>query len=110
MIGYPPFGSLIRQGPVPFFIRLTKPDTYEAAVVKYMRGEGWYHHYHHHHHRHHHYIYNHLSLLLVIELLLKVIWMHISKTLMDGLLTSYVKGLAKSINSIMLMLILIRSH
>ena len=62
MIGYPPFGSLIRQGPVPFFIRLTKPDTYEAAVVKYMRQEGWYRHYryrHHHrcyyHHYHHHY-------------------------------------------------------
>ena len=37
--GYGPVGSLIRQGPVPFFIRLAKPDTYEAAVDKYMRGE-----------------------------------------------------------------------
>ena len=34
--GYGPIGSLIRQGPVPFFIRLVKPDTYEAAVNKYM--------------------------------------------------------------------------
>ena len=37
--GYGPFGSLIRQGPVPFFIRLAKPDTYEAAVKKYMLQE-----------------------------------------------------------------------
>ena len=34
--GYGPFGSLTRQGPVPFLIRLAKPDTYEAAVDKYM--------------------------------------------------------------------------
>jgi hypothetical protein len=34
--GWGPFGSLIRQGPVPFVIRLAKPDTYEAAVQKYM--------------------------------------------------------------------------
>jgi len=26
--GYGPVGTLIRQGPVPFFIRLVKPDTY----------------------------------------------------------------------------------
>jgi hypothetical protein len=37
--GYGPFGSLTRQGPVPFFIRLARPETYEAAVVKYMKGE-----------------------------------------------------------------------
>ena len=37
--GYGPVGSLIRQGPVPFFIRLVKPDTYEAAVNKYMALE-----------------------------------------------------------------------
>lgn len=37
--GYGPFGSLTRQGPVPFFIRLAKPDTYEQAVQKYMLGE-----------------------------------------------------------------------
>ena len=34
--GWGPFGSLIRQGPVPFVIRIAKPDTYEAAVQKYM--------------------------------------------------------------------------
>lgn len=37
--GYPPIGSLIRQGPVPFFIRLAQPDTYEQAVLKYMKLE-----------------------------------------------------------------------
>jgi hypothetical protein len=29
-------GSLTRRGPVPFFIRVFKKDTYEAAVNKYM--------------------------------------------------------------------------
>ena len=38
--GYSPFGSLTRQGPVPFFIRLVNPDTYNAAVEKYMAQEG----------------------------------------------------------------------
>jgi hypothetical protein len=38
--GYGPVGSLIRQGPVPFFIRVLKPDTYNAAVNKYMKKEG----------------------------------------------------------------------
>ena len=38
--GYGPTGSLIRQGPVPYLIRLVKPDTYEAAVDKYMMKEG----------------------------------------------------------------------
>jgi len=37
--GYGPAGSLIRQGPVPYLIRLIKPDTYEAAVNKYMAKE-----------------------------------------------------------------------
>lgn len=37
--GYGPVGSLLRQGPVPFFIRITKPDTYNAAVEKYMALE-----------------------------------------------------------------------
>jgi hypothetical protein len=37
--GYGPFGSLIRQGPVPFFIRIINPQTYDAAVQKYMRLE-----------------------------------------------------------------------
>mmetsp|Transcript_28036 Transcript_28036/g.26896 ORF Transcript_28036/g.26896 Transcript_28036/m.26896 type:complete len:157 (+) Transcript_28036:46-516(+) len=34
--GYGAFGSLTRQGPVPFFIRLSNPQTYEEAVNKYM--------------------------------------------------------------------------
>ena len=38
--GYGPLGSLSRQGPVPFFIRLVNPDTYNAAVEKYMAQEG----------------------------------------------------------------------
>ena len=38
-IGYGPVGSLLRQGPVPFFIRITKPDTYNASVEKYMKLE-----------------------------------------------------------------------
>jgi len=38
--GYDAFGSLVRQGPVPFFIRTFKPETYEAAVDKYMKLEG----------------------------------------------------------------------
>ena len=38
--GYGPFVSLIRQGPVPFFVRLSKPDIYEAAVTKYMVEEN----------------------------------------------------------------------
>eukprot|EP00640_Fibrocapsa_japonica_P006967 CAMPEP_0113933872 /NCGR_PEP_ID=MMETSP1339-20121228/1195_1 /TAXON_ID=94617 /ORGANISM="Fibrocapsa japonica" /LENGTH=157 /DNA_ID=CAMNT_0000935381 /DNA_START=139 /DNA_END=612 /DNA_ORIENTATION=+ /assembly_acc=CAM_ASM_000762 len=38
--GYGPVGSLIRQGPVPFFIRLTDPNKYNAAVDKYMMQEG----------------------------------------------------------------------
>lgn len=32
-IGWGPLGSLIRQGLVPFVIRVVKPDTYEAAVL-----------------------------------------------------------------------------
>jgi len=34
--GYGLIGSLTRRGPVPFFIRVFKTDTYEAAVNKYM--------------------------------------------------------------------------
>mmetsp|Transcript_28610 Transcript_28610/g.34848 ORF Transcript_28610/g.34848 Transcript_28610/m.34848 type:complete len:185 (+) Transcript_28610:73-627(+) len=37
--GYPPIGSLIRQGPVPFFRRLTDPDGYDQGVLKYMGTE-----------------------------------------------------------------------
>eukprot|EP00429_Kryptoperidinium_foliaceum_P004547 CAMPEP_0176025230 /NCGR_PEP_ID=MMETSP0120_2-20121206/12339_1 /TAXON_ID=160619 /ORGANISM="Kryptoperidinium foliaceum, Strain CCMP 1326" /LENGTH=196 /DNA_ID=CAMNT_0017358411 /DNA_START=44 /DNA_END=634 /DNA_ORIENTATION=- len=34
--GYPPVGSLIRQGPVPFIQRLKDPDMYDQAVLKMM--------------------------------------------------------------------------
>jgi hypothetical protein len=37
--GYGPIGSLLRQGPVPFFIRIVNPSTYDAAVEKYMALE-----------------------------------------------------------------------
>ena len=32
--GYGPLFSLLYQGPVPFFVRLSQPDIYEAAVTK----------------------------------------------------------------------------
>jgi len=38
--GYPPTGSLIRQGPIPFFVRLFKSDEYEQSVLKYMATEN----------------------------------------------------------------------
>jgi hypothetical protein len=34
--GYPPIGSLIRQGPLPFLQRLKEPDMYNQAVLKMM--------------------------------------------------------------------------
>lgn len=37
---YSPFGSLIRAGPKPFFIRLINPSEYEQAVYKYMSNEN----------------------------------------------------------------------
>ena len=37
---YGPIGSLIRQGPVPFFKRLTDPELYDQMVLKYQAGEG----------------------------------------------------------------------
>ena len=37
--GYAPVDSLLRQGPVPFFIRLVQPDKYNSAVDKYMKLE-----------------------------------------------------------------------
>ena len=37
--GYDALGTLTRQGPVPFFIRIFKTDTYNAAVDKYMKLE-----------------------------------------------------------------------
>lgn len=39
-VGYGPIGSLIRQGPVPFFVRLSDPDKYERSVQEYMIREG----------------------------------------------------------------------
>mmetsp|Transcript_13541 Transcript_13541/g.20632 ORF Transcript_13541/g.20632 Transcript_13541/m.20632 type:complete len:172 (-) Transcript_13541:153-668(-) len=36
---YGPVGSLIRQGPVPFFKRVTDPDLYEQMVLKYMAND-----------------------------------------------------------------------
>lgn len=38
--GYAPIGSLIRQGPVPFLIRIVDPEKYERSVVAYMAKEG----------------------------------------------------------------------
>ena len=37
--GYGPFGSLLRQGPVPFLQRLRDPDSYDQAVLKMMANE-----------------------------------------------------------------------
>lgn len=37
---YGPIGTLIRAGPLPFINRLTKPDDYDQAVLKYMALEG----------------------------------------------------------------------
>eukprot|EP00548_Thalassiothrix_antarctica_P008218 CAMPEP_0194153922 /NCGR_PEP_ID=MMETSP0152-20130528/58471_1 /TAXON_ID=1049557 /ORGANISM="Thalassiothrix antarctica, Strain L6-D1" /LENGTH=140 /DNA_ID=CAMNT_0038859613 /DNA_START=71 /DNA_END=490 /DNA_ORIENTATION=+ len=37
--GYPPTGSLLRQGPLPFIQRLTNTDKYDQAVLKMMANE-----------------------------------------------------------------------
>ena len=37
--GYDVWGSLIRQGPQPFFNRIFKADDYEQAVLKFMAGD-----------------------------------------------------------------------
>uniref|UniRef100_A0A7S1BHD8 Uncharacterized protein n=1 Tax=Corethron hystrix TaxID=216773 RepID=A0A7S1BHD8_9STRA len=37
--GYGPSGSLLRQGPLPFFRRIFSPSDYEQAVLKYMATE-----------------------------------------------------------------------
>lgn len=37
---YGPLGSLLRQGPSPFFTRIFKPDDYEQAVLKFMAGDN----------------------------------------------------------------------
>lgn len=38
--GYPPIGSLFRQGPKCFFTRIFTPDQYEQSVLKYMSQES----------------------------------------------------------------------
>ena len=35
-VGYPPIGTLLRQGLVPFVIRIVKPDTYNAGKIVYI--------------------------------------------------------------------------
>lgn len=39
-VGYDAFGTLTRQGPVPYLIRVFQTETYNAAVDKYMRLEN----------------------------------------------------------------------
>jgi hypothetical protein len=38
--GYGLLGSLLRQGPLPFFQRVTSGDNYDQAVLKVMASEG----------------------------------------------------------------------
>lgn len=38
---YSPLISLIREGPIPFFIRLTQPAAYDAAVESLMAERNW---------------------------------------------------------------------
>mmetsp|Transcript_19260 Transcript_19260/g.28495 ORF Transcript_19260/g.28495 Transcript_19260/m.28495 type:complete len:176 (-) Transcript_19260:121-648(-) len=38
--GYDISGTLLRQGPKPFFIRLLNPDQYEQAVLKFMATDS----------------------------------------------------------------------
>ena len=38
--GYPAWGSLIRQGPSPFFQRIFNADDYEQGVLKMMARDG----------------------------------------------------------------------
>ena len=38
--GYSPVRSLLRHGPKPFLIRLTNPDAYDQAVLKFMAAEA----------------------------------------------------------------------
>lgn len=37
---YPPYISLLRNGPLPFLTRLTAPDKYQQAVFKYLSESG----------------------------------------------------------------------
>ena len=39
--GYSPFGSLLRQGPVPFIQRLRDPDGYDQGVLKMLANENF---------------------------------------------------------------------
>lgn len=39
-VGYGLMGTLTRQGPVPVFIRMAKPETYAQAVEKFQRKKG----------------------------------------------------------------------
>lgn len=39
--GYSPFGSLLRQGPVPFIQRLRDPDGYDQGVLKMLAIENF---------------------------------------------------------------------
>lgn len=38
--GYGPLGTLLRQGPVPFFNRIKDPEQYDQAVLKMMSGDS----------------------------------------------------------------------
>lgn len=38
--GYDAVGSLLRQGPAPFFQRIVNADEYDQAVLKFMAGDG----------------------------------------------------------------------
>jgi len=37
--GYDAFGTLLRQGPIPFVKRVTEPEKYELSVQNYMAQE-----------------------------------------------------------------------
>lgn len=38
--GYPPIGTLLRQGPQPYIRRLLNSDEYDQGVLKMMAGEN----------------------------------------------------------------------
>jgi hypothetical protein len=38
-VGYAPIRSLLRHGPKAFFVRVTQPDQYDQAVLKFMATE-----------------------------------------------------------------------
>jgi len=39
--GYSPFGSLLRQGPIPFLQRIRDPDGYDQGVLKMLANEDF---------------------------------------------------------------------